>query len=54
MRYVDRARDSAALVIDAHGLDAFNQVWGRRDLVPLRAETSTADAWPRRLQSAFA
>ncbi|MET8380431.1 hypothetical protein [Streptomyces microflavus] len=54
VRYFDRARDSAALVIDAHGLDAFNEVWGRRDLVPLRAEASTADAWSRRLQSEFA
>lgn len=54
VRYVERARDSVAAVIDEHGLDAFNRVWGRRDLVPLRTETSTADAWPQRLRNAFA
>lgn len=43
-----RATDSVAQIIDAEGLDAFNQVWLNPDLVPLKSETVTPELWRRR------
>ncbi|MFF4859956.1 hypothetical protein ACFY2N_34320 [Streptomyces rubiginosohelvolus] len=49
LRHVETARDSVSAAISVLGLDRFNDVWRDRDLVPLKSETSTPDAWSQRL-----
>ncbi|WP_324787038.1 zinc-dependent metalloprotease [Streptomyces sp. H51] len=45
-----RATDSVGDIITAHGLDAFNQVWHRPELVPTYEEAKTPAGWIQRFE----
>ncbi|MDQ0904481.1 hypothetical protein QFZ22_000466 [Streptomyces canus] len=47
-----RACDTVSQIINSHGLDVFNQVWHRPDLVPTQKETSDdVAAWQARFSA---
>ncbi|KPI22947.1 hypothetical protein OV320_0995 [Actinobacteria bacterium OV320] len=48
LEYFTRAVDSVEEIVTTHGLDAFNGVWHRPDLVPTRDEASTPIGWMQR------
>ncbi|MGW0924946.1 zinc-dependent metalloprotease [Streptomyces sp. NPDC002755] len=50
LEYFTKAVDSVEEIVTTHGLDAFNQVWHRPDLVPTRDEASTPIGWIRRFR----
>ncbi|MDQ0578307.1 zinc-dependent metalloprotease [Streptomyces rishiriensis] len=48
LQYFTRAVDSVEEIVTTHGLDAFNGVWHRPDLVPTREEASAPVGWMQR------
>ncbi|MEV8605601.1 hypothetical protein AB0465_37700 [Streptomyces griseoviridis] len=49
-RYHQRARDAVTRIVEAHGVEVFNQVWEQPALYPTHQETETAEggnAWIR-------
>ncbi|UFQ99874.1 hypothetical protein KBP30_00935 [Streptomyces sp. Go40/10] len=45
LKRLSTASDSVAQIIDAAGLDVFNQVWTTPSLVPKKSETRTPELW---------
>ncbi|MDR6980073.1 hypothetical protein J2X68_006811 [Streptomyces sp. 3330] len=50
LKYFATAADSVEKIVTTHGLEAFNQVWHRPDLVPTRDEATTPTGWIHRFR----
>ncbi|UFQ99792.1 hypothetical protein KBP30_00405 [Streptomyces sp. Go40/10] len=48
LKYLTTAIDSVSRIVDAKGLDTFNEVWSSPELVPLKSEAATPELWLKR------